>query len=137
MTVGWWLGGDPSLCFSHDYGRTWTERIPLAKSPDGKNFCSEGSLLVDYDDLGRVKLIGWTDQTFPDNVNLEMAIGGCVRWSRDGGHTWKTATGPRRGNGKTATTTEFMNLDLVKGPWSVRPTVGSSRLYVPTCEQKF
>ena len=49
-----------SLCFSHDYGRTWSERIPLAKAPDGKDFCSEGNPLADRDAQGRATRIGWT-----------------------------------------------------------------------------
>ena len=83
-----------SLCFSHDYGRTWSERIPLAKAPDGKDFCSEGNPLVDRDAQGCATRIGWTGQTFPDNFSFDKAICGCVRWSNDGGRTWENHSWP-------------------------------------------
>lgn len=84
----------PALCFSHDYGRTWSERLPLERAPDGKDFCSEGNPLVDRDDQGRATLIGWTGQTFPDNFSFDKAICGCVRWSRDQGRTWENFSWP-------------------------------------------
>jgi len=85
---------NPSVCFSHDRGRTWPERVPLGKAPDGKDFSSEGSPLVDYDDQGRALLIGWTGQTFPDNFTFDKAICGCVQWSRDWGRTWENFSWP-------------------------------------------
>ena len=91
---GLMVGEGPSLCFSHDHGRTWKERIGLSKAPNGKDFCSEGSPLVDYDEQGKVSLIGWTGQTFPDNFSFDKAIGGCVRWSRDGGRSWENCSWP-------------------------------------------
>jgi hypothetical protein len=83
-----------SLCFSHDYGRTWKERIKLQPTPDAKDFCAEGSPLVDYDDQGKAALIGWTGQTFPDNFSFDKPITGCVRWSSDGGRTWDNFSAP-------------------------------------------
>ena len=83
-----------SLRYSHDYGRTWSERIPLAKAPDGKDFCSEGNPLVDRDAQGMATRIGWTGQTFPDNFSFDKAICGCVRWSNDGGRTWENHSWP-------------------------------------------
>ena len=83
-----------SLRFTHDHGRTWSERIPLEKAPDGKDFCSEGNPLVDRDAQGRATRIGWTGQTFPDNFSFDKAICGCVRWSNDGGRTWENHSWP-------------------------------------------
>lgn len=77
------------ICYSHDYGRTWGERIEVQKAPDGKNFSPEGSPLVDRDENGNAVCIGWTGQTFPDGWSFDKAIGGCVRWSDDRGHTWR------------------------------------------------
>ena len=72
--------------YSHDYGRTWPEKVRLPVAPDGEEveYC-EGNSLVERDEDGTAVLIGETGGTaskgpFPDNP-----LCGCVRWSRDGG----------------------------------------------------
>lgn len=88
----------PALYFSHDYGRTWPEQVPLPKAPNGQPWSSEGNALVDRDAEGRAVLIGWTSAHRPDDVDDEPwgTWPSCafVCWSRDGGRTCEDYTYP-------------------------------------------
>ncbi len=108
-----WLGGGslfragddieegPGLYFSHDYGRTWTERVPPPKAPNGMSWGNEGNVLVDYDADGRALLLGWTCAHRSENVE-GMSRGSLsssfVCWSRDGGRTWGDYSYPEQWN---------------------------------------
>ena len=88
------LSGVPQRLFSHDYGRTWTEKAPVPPAPDGFLWGVEGNALVDRDTDGRavrIAEIGYTTSEGPIYFN---PIIGWIRWSNDGGRTWGDASRP-------------------------------------------
>lgn len=88
--------------FSHDYGRTWTDRQrlqPAAAGIWGKvqgHFGVEGNALVEYSTDGvavRIAQIGYNlDQgtKFPEDPT-----NGILRWSTDGGRSWTDESRPQ------------------------------------------
>ena len=88
----------PGLYFSHDYGRTWPEKVPLPQTPSGKIWSSEGNGLVDRDARGRATLVGWTSGHRPDDVDDKPwgSWPSCafVCWSHDGGRTFENYSYP-------------------------------------------
>ncbi len=73
--------------YSHDYGRTWTERVKLPTAPDGQEIACEGNSLVDRDADGVATRIAETGQTRSKGPFPENPCCGCIRWSSDGGRT--------------------------------------------------
>jgi len=53
-------GATYTRLYSHDYGRTWTERVNSPTAPDGCPVELEGSSLIDRDENGVAVLIGET-----------------------------------------------------------------------------
>ena len=86
----------PTRFFSHDYGRTWDERVAVPVSASGKAISCEGNYLVDRDEQGgatRIAGFGWmgpADYNYP----VDAAIGG-LHWSDDGGRTWSAEVCPQ------------------------------------------
>ena len=71
----------PALYFSHDYGRTWPEQVPLPTTPNGKIWSSEGNGLVDRDaESGRVTRLWGTGK--------KPGLACLYRCSEDAGRTW-------------------------------------------------
>jgi len=89
-------GGATSSClrmFSHDYGRTWDDRLELT-APEGEAWGVEGNPLVDYDDAGhamRIAEIGY--KSYSAKV-WPGAFEGYIRWSADDGRTWGNEVKP-------------------------------------------
>ncbi len=73
--------------FSHDYGRTWEERIPATPAPDGQKFGFEGNPLVDRDEQGNAIRIAQTGYTL-EGAAPYWKLTEYIRWSEDGGRTW-------------------------------------------------
>ena len=81
--------------FSHDYGRTWPEIIPVQPATAGKYFYDEGNMLVDRDGSGTATGIAGVGYTgFEDDIYMFGASIPAFRWSRDGGRTWDEAVFP-------------------------------------------
>ena len=80
--------------YSHDYGRTWPERVKLTPAPDGCSVDCEGSSLVDRDENGVATLMAETGATTSKGPFPENPLCGCIRWSRDGGRTWENFSWP-------------------------------------------
>ncbi|MBM3475425.1 MAG: exo-alpha-sialidase [Armatimonadetes bacterium] len=79
--------------YSHDYGRTWPERVPL-QAAEGQAWNVEGNALVDRDAEGkaiRIAEIGY--KSYSSGV-WPAAFEGWLRWSGDGGRTWTDETKP-------------------------------------------
>jgi len=78
--------------FSEDYGRTW-ESSPAQPAINGLPFYTEGSPMVEHDTYGNVTKmaeVGYTcDGEWPEG-DVECFI----RWSCDGGRTWKDDARP-------------------------------------------
>ena len=83
-----WQRGGSHHFFSHDYGRTWPEKVKVPLSPDGFDIACEGSPLVDRDEHGIATLIAETGQTTAGGGEFGFRCRGCIQWSRDGGRTW-------------------------------------------------
>ena len=73
--------------YSHDYGRTWDERVAAQPAPDGQTLGFEGSPLVDRDEQGNAIRIAQTGQTL-EGASQNVKIREYIRWSEDGGRTW-------------------------------------------------
>ena len=84
--------------FSHDYGRTWTERIPRKPAPDGLQFSQEGNMLVDRDKGGHVVRLGTTGETYPWGLSQASGTRQWLSWSYDGGRTWVDQVAPKEWN---------------------------------------
>ena len=93
FTAGW-SETEHYRFFSTDCGRTWPERIPVQKAPDGHAFGTEGNALVDRDENGLATRLAETGQTFSDGPWPEHASREYLRWSTDGGRTWENTTSP-------------------------------------------
>jgi len=79
--------------YTHDYGRTWSERIAL-EAPEGQAWNVEGNALVDRDDSGKaVRLAEIGYKSYSSGV-WPGAFDGWLRWSNDGGRTWTDETKP-------------------------------------------
>ena len=82
-----WTRNGSLRFFSHDYGRTWPETVPMSASPESFDIACEGSPLVDHDAAGRVTLMGETGSAYcPDTEWIKLL--GSVHFSRDRGRTW-------------------------------------------------
>ena len=80
--------------FSHDYGRSWTERVAVQPAENGGTWGTEGNPLVDRDENGvavRIAETGYNfaEGPFPDNPTCEF-----IRWSSDGGRKWEDEVMP-------------------------------------------
>jgi hypothetical protein len=79
--------------YSHDYGRTWPERVALTAA-EGQAWNVEGNPLIDRDPAGaavRIAEIGYKAYSGPV---WPGAFDGFIRWSRDGGRTWTDESKP-------------------------------------------
>ena len=92
--AGWSEDGNYRI-YSHDYGRTWTERVKLPSAPDGKEMNCEGNSLIDRDSDGVAVLMAETGQTVSKGPFPQYPVCGCIRWSQDGGRTWDNFTWPK------------------------------------------
>lgn len=90
------IGGDTGgvRLFSHDYGRTWTEKAPVPPAPDGFPWGVEGNALVDRDTDGRAVRVAETGYTASEGPVHHNPVIGWIRWSNDGGRTWDDASRP-------------------------------------------
>jgi hypothetical protein len=79
--------------YSHDYGRTWDERVAAQPAPDGQTLGFEGSPLVDRDEQGNAIRIAQTGQTL-EGAAPNYKIREYIRWSEDGGRTWPRVDSP-------------------------------------------
>jgi hypothetical protein len=79
--------------FSHDYGRTWTERLITPPAPNGLSLGFEGNPLVDRDAQGNAVRIAQIGQTL-EGRSPHWKINEYIRWSEDGGRTWSRVSRP-------------------------------------------
>ncbi|MAE66567.1 MAG: hypothetical protein CMJ18_20040 [Phycisphaeraceae bacterium] len=79
--------------FSHDYGRTWDERINVPPAPTGQPLGFEGNPLVERDSDGNAVSLVQIGQTL-EGAAPHWKINEYVRWSRDGGRTWPRVVRP-------------------------------------------
>jgi hypothetical protein len=79
--------GERMRMFSHDYGRTWDERVEVPPAPDGQQFGVEGNPLVDRDEQGKAIRIAQTGYTL-EGAAPHWKQTEYIRWSEDGGRTW-------------------------------------------------
>ena len=89
-----YLGG-PTLTYfserrfySHDYGRTWPERIAVQPSMFGDNWNNEGNPLVEPGAGGKPPRIAEIGFYFRPDYTTEKTMDATFRWSHDGGRTW-------------------------------------------------
>ena len=77
--------------FSADYGRTWSEHVPVPLTSEGHPFSPEGNPVVDRDAQGiatAIGEIGWHYGPSGASGYPDEACGAVFRWSYDGGYTW-------------------------------------------------
>ncbi len=90
---------DGNRYFSSDYGRTWSEVVPIPNAVNGGFFGTEGNPLVEYDaqgDVARVAEIGYNFGPPGEEDNWpEDPSHGFIRWSYDGGWTWTDEVEPQ------------------------------------------
>lgn len=79
---------DTGRYFSHDYGRTWPERIELPRIANGTPIFTEGSYLVDRDEAGGAQRIAGFGIMAPRPPDSRGPFLGGLHWSEDGGRTW-------------------------------------------------
>ena len=79
--------GERMRLFSHDYGRTWDERVAVPAAPDGQQFGVEGNPLVERDEQGKAIRIAQTGYTL-EGAAPHWKQTEYIRWSEDGGRTW-------------------------------------------------
>ena len=79
--------------FSHDYGRSWTERVAQQPAPDGQLLGFEGNPLIEYDSAGVARRIAQTGQVLEGNPP-HWKVTEYLRWSEDGGRTWSRVSSP-------------------------------------------
>ena len=79
--------GERMRMFSHDYGRTWDERVEVPLAPDGQKMGVEGNPLVDRDEQGNAIRIAQTGYTLEGAAPYWKQTE-YIRWSEDGGRTW-------------------------------------------------
>ena len=84
--------------YSHDYGRTWDESIPVPPAPDGQPLGWEGMPLVDRDAHGNAVRIAQTGQTL-EGAKPHWTIHNYIRWSEDGGRSWPRVDCPQAWRG--------------------------------------
>ena len=84
----------PYAFFSHDYGRTWSERVVQQKVSNGGHLNVEGSRLVDRDGKGNAVRIAEIGSNHADGSVFPEASCEFIRWSSDGGRTWDTDSMP-------------------------------------------
>ena len=89
-----WEPSGPHYFVSHDYGRTWPEKRPVAPSSDGLPIACEGSPLVDRDSQGIATAIAETGQTALFVGGIYQHCRGCLHWTRDQGRTWEDFSYP-------------------------------------------
>ncbi len=80
--------------FSHDYGRTWNERVAVPPAPNGLAMGFEGSPLIDRDAQGNAIRIAQTGQTV-EGAAPNWTIHEYISWSDDGGRTWPRVDSPQ------------------------------------------
>lgn len=88
--------------FSHDYGRTWTDRQPLQPATSGTwqkvkgHFPVEGNALVEVDAAGKATRIAQIGYNLDEGAKYPQdPTNGILRWSTDGGRSWTNETRPR------------------------------------------
>jgi hypothetical protein len=83
--------------YSHDYGRTWTEHVPIQPAANGAPFYTEGNPLVERDAQGNATRIAEIGYNFgPDGAWVpEQPTHAFFRWSYDGGRTWTDEVEPQ------------------------------------------
>lgn len=87
--------------FSHDYGRTWTDRQPLQPAVTGGwekvqgHFPVEGNALGEYDAGGKAVKIAQIGYNLDAGAKYPQdPTNGILRWSTDGGRSWTNESRP-------------------------------------------
>ena len=81
--------------FSHDYGRTWSDRLKHPLTPEGIKFNLEGNAWVDRDAEGKAKTIFEIGGHFKTGESHPLDDAWAVfQHSTDGGHAWKDEISP-------------------------------------------
>tara|TARA_B100000809_G_scaffold240001_1_gene261968 strand:- start:117 stop:1118 length:1002 start_codon:yes stop_codon:yes gene_type:complete len=84
----------PTRLFSHDYGRTWDERVEVPLAPNGLSLGFEGHPLVERDEQGNAIHLVQTGQTV-EGAAPDWKIHEYIRWSEDGGRSWPRVDAPQ------------------------------------------
>lgn len=90
-----WEANGAHRFYSHDYGRTWSERVKLPPAPDGQEMACEGNPQIDRDDNGVALRVIETGQTHATDSNHPVGVCGCIRWSGDDGRTFDRFAWPQ------------------------------------------
>ena len=100
---------------SSDYGRTWSN-VPLQLARNGGGFHKEGNPLVDRDEQGmatRIAEIGYNNTDKPPG-SQDFYFGlNRIRWSYDGGRTWRDEVKPANWAASEGSVVRAANGDLV------------------------
>ena len=114
--------GERMRLFSHDYGRTWDERVAVPAAPDGQQFGVEGNPLVERDEQGKAIRIAQTGYTL-EGAAPHWKQTEYIRWSEDGGRTWPRVACPEAWRGTETHDGKTYNLSCAEGSL-VRATNG-------------
>lgn len=79
---------------SHDYGRTWPDKVPVQLASNGMFWGCEGNPLVEFNSAGeltRIAEIGWN---YPSGSYPVEPCDAFIRWSNDSGRTWVDESQP-------------------------------------------
>jgi hypothetical protein len=88
------MGSNPLLrLYSHDYGRTWPERVSLPAA-EGQGWNVEGNGLVDRDATGKAGRLAEIGYKASSLGVWPAAFEGWIRWSSDGGRSWPDESKP-------------------------------------------
>ncbi len=80
--------------FSHDYGRTWTEHVPVQPAANGLPFWTEGNPWVDRDADGNAIRMCEIGFNYHKGDWPNKPLRARFRWSTDGGRTWTDEVAP-------------------------------------------
>lgn len=75
--------------YSHDYGRTWPDKLPEGAAGNGSQFWAEGNMHVDLNPDGTAKRVFETGGNLGGKPIFQEGSYTYIRWSDDGGKTWQ------------------------------------------------
>lgn len=80
--------------YSHDYGRTWTDKVTIQLSSNGRFWGVEGNPLVEFNSEGEVTRMAEIGYNYPPGSYPVEPSDAFIRWSNDRGRTWVDESQP-------------------------------------------